>query len=170
MQKKHKTRSLLKLTPCHTQYVWKWIQTRWPCDGRRGRSQTWLGVVCVCVDFYKFFWSEETLFRRSSVFKAQTRRGSVFQAAEVVMKAGGSQSGVSVSGGEGGLWRGVFYWRLSSDCRRSCSSQTSECKNICKIFLTIEGKLLALDAPLCWHHGCPVPEDFESANVLPLLV
>lgn len=69
-----------------------------------GRGFTNLGVVCVCVDFYSFFWSEEASFRRCSVFKAQTRRGSVFQAAEVVMKAGGGQSGVSVSGGEGRFW------------------------------------------------------------------
>lgn len=69
-----------------------------------GRGFTNLGVVCVCVDFYSFFWSEEASFRRCSVFKAQTRRGSVFQAAEVVMKAGAGQSGVSVSGGEGRFW------------------------------------------------------------------
>lgn len=97
--------------------------------------------------------SEEALFRRCSAVKAQTRRGSVFQAAEVVMKVGGVPGGVSVSRAGGG-WRVVgvvgvgggvmprcLLLRLSSDGMYVSLTGCSLCwkKNIHKSNLYNEG-------------------------------
>lgn len=161
-----KTSSLLKLTDLsypiclevdtNTVTVWR-SQREEP--NLTGRGFTNLGVVCVCVDFYSFFWSEEASFRRCSVFKAQTRRGSVFQAAEVVMKAGAVRVASLCRGERGGF-----------DCRRSCSSQTSKCRKHLQDFPDYWGK-----APRPWCTTVLTSRmssawRFESANVLPLLV
>lgn len=89
---------------------WENLTFEWPCKPSQREEPTLIGrgftkpgcEMWIC-------FTHVALSRRCSAFKAQTRRGSVFQAAEVVMKVGRSRGGVSVSAG-----------LLSSGCRRSC--------------------------------------------------
>lgn len=82
-----------------------------------------------------------TFFRRCTAFKAQTRHGSVFQAAEVVMKAGRGQSGISVLG-EGGGVRGADE-ASSTDASvltvALLQLTKQQMQNIWEIFRNIEG-------------------------------
>lgn len=65
------------------------------------------------------------------------------------MKAGRGQIGVS-AWRVGRFRRGVFYYASALIAGAPAAQLTNQqVQNICKIFQTIEGKLLALDAPPC---------------------
>lgn len=133
----------------------------WPQRGGANPGRAWFANLWTST---RIFWSEEALFRRCSAFKAQTRHGSVFQAAEVVMKAGRGQSGVSVLGG-GFYWLDALFWLW-----RSCSSLSSKCKTSGR-FSGVLGESCSPVMRHCadTHQWCPVPEDLNLPVFCPCL-